>query len=197
MTAVEEPGQAPTAPARARFRFLVHSDLRRYREVDEFSWTRVAILCTTLPGMLASVLLRAQQCLHESGHDRLARLMRPIASVLVGADFAPGATIGTGLLLAHPVGVALGPPTVVGNDVSFAGGVTATARTDEDGSIVGAVIGDGVVLGAHVVVAGGVHVGENAMAGSNSFVMSDVPADAVVFGVPAKQVGTRTPSTST
>ena len=52
------------------------------------------------------------------------------------------------------------------------------------------VIGRGVWFGANVTVLPGVNIGDGAVVGAGAVVTKDVPAGAVVVGVPAKQVGT-------
>lgn len=52
------------------------------------------------------------------------------------------------------------------------------------------VIGRGVWFGANVTVLPGVSIGDGAVIGAGAVVTKDVPARAVVVGVPAKQVGT-------
>lgn len=52
------------------------------------------------------------------------------------------------------------------------------------------VIGRGVWFGANVTVLPGVRIGDGAVVGAGAVVTKDVPAGAVVVGVPAKQVGT-------
>ena len=96
--------------------------------------------------------------------------------------------------MAHPVGVTLGFGARVGDDVTFAGGVVLAARyydAEHAGEQAFPDIGDGATLGAHAVVVGGVRVGRNATVGANSVVLSDVPDDTVVLGVPARRVGMR------
>lgn len=52
------------------------------------------------------------------------------------------------------------------------------------------VIGDNVFLGANAVVLMGVTIGDSAVIGAGAVVTKDVPAGAVVTGVPAVQTGT-------
>ena len=175
-------------------RELVFSDLARHRADAKPSWLKVFARCLTVPGMIASLILRSQQVLHRSGHVRLAAMLRTVAVVLVSADFGPGMQIGTGLLLAHPVGVNIGYGVRIGNNVTFAGGVTAAARYyDNRGPQEFATICDGATIGAHAVLVGGVRIGENAVVGANSVVLKDVPDNAVVLGSPARQIGVNAP----
>jgi serine O-acetyltransferase len=50
------------------------------------------------------------------------------------------------------------------------------------------VIEDDVLLGAGARVLGPVRVGRNAVIGANAVVLSDIPADSVAVGVPARVV---------
>ncbi len=176
------------------FRELVFSDFARFRPGVSASWPRVVAQCATLPGMIASLIIRAQQCLYRRGHVRLATMLRTVSTVVLSADFGPGMRIGTGFMVVHPIGVNIGYGLTIGNDVTFAGGVTAAAQDYDNvpsGTQQFATIGDGAIIGAHAVLVGRVRIGTNAMVGANSVVLSDVPDNAVVFGVPARRIGTR------
>lgn len=175
------------------FSQLVFSDYARYRSGNA-SWLRVLARIPSTPGLLASVILRAQQVLFRSGKVRLANALRTPANMLCGADFGAGMHVGTGFSMVHPVGVTIGFGLRIGDDVTFAGGVTAAARhydAVEGQEAEFATICDGAVLGANAVLVGGVRIGRNAMVGANSVVLSDVADNAVVMGSPARQVGTR------
>jgi serine O-acetyltransferase len=176
------------------FTELVFSDLARYRADAKPSWLKVLARCLTVPGMIASIILRAQQCLFRAGKVRPAAMLRTVGIVLLGADFGPGMQIGRGLMIAHPVGVNIGYGLRIGDNVTFAGGVTAAAKyydAGEERAQEYATICDGATIGAHAVLVGGVRIGTNAVVGANAVVLSDVPDDAVVFGSPARRVGTR------
>jgi serine O-acetyltransferase len=188
------PEAAPSEAATSKLSFseLVFSDLGRYRPDEKPSWLRVLARCAVLPGMIASIIIRAQQCLFRAGHVRAAHVLRTVGVLLVNADFVPGMEIGTGLLIAHPVGVTIGNRLRIGNNVTLAGGVTVGAR-NPDGSVHQefATIDDGAIILANAVLVGGVRIGKHAQVGANSVVLSDVADHAVVFGVPARKVGTR------
>lgn len=51
-------------------------------------------------------------------------------------------------------------------------------------------LGDNVWLGAHVVVTGGVTIGERAVIGANSVVTHDIPAHTIAAGAPARVIRT-------
>jgi serine O-acetyltransferase len=181
-----------------RFRDLVFSDLQRYRP-GEASWIKVAVRSITLPGMIASVIVRAQQCLWDSGRQRSAMALRTVGLTVMGMDIVAGAKIGPGLLLAHPLGVTIGTEGLtIGANVTFAGGVTCAARyPDPDLEYQEfATIEDGAIIGAHAVLVGPVRIGRNAMVGANAVVLSDVPDNAVVLGSPARRVGSRDDNTA-
>ncbi|MDT4939643.1 MAG: serine O-acetyltransferase [Pseudonocardiales bacterium] len=174
------------------FRELVFSDFARYRANTAPSWPRVLARCLFLPGLVACILLRAQQKLFDARQVRLAYLLRTIGVVLFSADFVPGMRIGRGLYLPHPMGVTMGGGLRVGENVTILQGVTFGTR-HPDGSVAQefATIGDGAIICTNAVLVGGVRVGDNAQVGANSVVLSDVADNAVVLGVPARQVGTR------
>ncbi|MET0449014.1 MAG: hypothetical protein ABW004_11425 [Aeromicrobium sp.] len=176
------------------FSELVFSDYARFRPGSRAGWIAVLLRVPSIPGLLASIILRAQQCLYRSGRIGMANSLRTLGNTLVGADFGAGMQVGTGFMMAHPVGVTIGFGLVIGDGVTFAGGVTAAARhyDERPGQVQEfATICDGAVIGANAVLVGGVRVGVGAMVGANSVVLKDVADGAVVMGSPARQVGTR------
>jgi len=87
-------------------------------------------------------------------------------------------------------GVFIGPAVVLTNDlyprsVDMAGKLKRPA----DWSASGVVVQEGASLGARVVVVPGRTIGRWAMVAAGAVVTRDVPAFALVAGVPARQIG--------
>lgn len=178
------------------FRQMMFSDIQRIRPLRKPSWRGILIAIPAHPGIVACLFLRTQQVLIRRGRVRLAYWTRSLCGFLTGADIAPGANVGLGLYLVHPVGVCLGYGSNLGDNITMAAGVVLGVRdlSEEDGRSgygTTATVGNDVSFGAHAVVLGGVHIGDNAMIGANSVILADVPEDAIMLGVPARRVGTQ------
>jgi serine O-acetyltransferase len=174
------------------YQSLMFSDFARYRPTTRPSWLGILILLPIHPGLVASLVLRAQQCLVRAGHVRSAWALRTLGNALVGADFVPGVEVGHGIMLSHPVGVVLGPGSKIGRDATLASGVVlGVSRHDNEEADDYPVIGDDVFLGAHAAILGDVLVGDKAIVGANAVVTSTVAPNTMVAGNPARQVGTR------
>ena len=133
---------------------------------------------------------------YRMGHT-LLRWRVPVLPALcrrwaVGAcavDILPRAEIGGGCIVAHGVGLVVGGRTVIGEDCTLLHGVTlGEARFDE---LDCPRVGNRVTIGAGAKVLGGIAVGDDAAIGANAVVLHDVPAGAVVAGIPAREVGAR------
>lgn len=53
------------------------------------------------------------------------------------------------------------------------------------------IIEDGAWIGAHATILKGVRIGKGAIVGAGAVVTKDVPANSIVAGVPARQIGSR------
>jgi serine O-acetyltransferase len=98
-----------------------------------------------------------------------------------GLEISPGADIGGGLYIAHPVGTVIAVRRM-GRNCSIIAAVTLGMRNKWEFPQ----IGDDVLIGAGARVLGPVRVGHGARIGANAVVIDDVPEGATAVGIPAR-----------
>ncbi|MGL5857902.1 MAG: serine O-acetyltransferase [Angustibacter sp.] len=166
---------------RARSRLLEDLDTAGRR--DPASRGRVeALLC--YPGLHAIWIHRvAHRMWQRPGLRLAARVLSQINRSLTGVEIHPGARIGRRFFIDHAMGVVIGETAHVGDDVMLYHGVTlggrSMARVKRHPTV-----RDGVVIGAGARILGPVVIGAGAQIGANAVVVKNVPAGAVVTGVP-------------
>ncbi len=107
------------------------------------------------------------------------------AIIMMGAIINIGAEIGSGTMI--DMGAILGGRAIVGDNCHIGAGAVL-AGVVEPASAVPVVVEDDVFIGANAVVIEGVRVGRNAVVAAGSIVITDVPPDTVVAGVPARVI---------
>ena len=85
------------------------------------------------------------------------------------------------------MGVVIGETAEVGDHVTMYHGVTLGGTTWEKGKR-HPTIGNNVVVGTGAKILGPVKIGDNTRIGANSVVISDIPPNSVVVGIPGKVV---------
>ena len=142
----------------------------------------------TYPGAWALGLHRVAHWLFAAELYFLARLVNHIARFLTAIDIHPGATIGRNFFIDHGF-VVIGETADIGDDVTIYQCVTLGGTNPANG-IAGKrhpSIGDGAIIGSGAQVLGPITVGARARIGANSVVTKDVPENAVMVGIPARQ----------
>jgi len=104
-----------------------------------------------------------------------------------GIEIHPGATIGKGLFIDHGNGVIIGETTIIGDNVTLYQGVTLGGTGKEQGKR-HPTIGNNVMISAGAKVLGSFTVGENSKIGAGSVVLTEVPPNCTVVGVPGRVV---------
>jgi serine O-acetyltransferase len=119
-----------------------------------------------------------------------AWLMRRHYEIKYGISIPTKTVIGAGLYISHFGGIVVNGDAVLGRNCNLGNGVTIGMSVR--GSRMGCpTIGDDVFIGPGARIIGKLTVGHRAAIGANSVVLSDVPDDSVMAGLPAKIVSTR------
>jgi len=139
------------------------------------------------PGVWALGLHRVAHRLFRRRLFFLARAVNHFSRFLTAIDIHPGAKIGRNFFIDHGFTV-IGETADIGDNVTIYQCVTL-GGTDPANGIAGKrhpTISDGAILGSGCQVLGPIIVGERARIGANAVVTKDVPAGAVMVGIPAR-----------
>ncbi len=111
-------------------------------------------------------------------------IYRFITECVFGYEIQAAATIGRRFTIHHGYAVVINKFVVAGDDFTIRHGVTIGNRGPQ--SLACPVIGNGVELGANVVMIGEIRIGNNVTVGAGSVVLDDVPDNALVVGEKAR-----------
>ena len=139
------------------------------------------------PSFKAIMRHRVAHWLYEHKCFFLARWYSQRTVRKTGIEIHPGATIGKGLFIDHGNGVIIGETTIIGDNVTLYQGVTLGGTGKEQGKR-HPTIGNNVMISAGAKVLGSFTVGENSKIGAGSVVLSEVPPNCTVVGVPGRVV---------
>ena len=155
-------------------------------------------LILTYPGVKAVFFHRIANFFHLAKFHLLARIISQLSRFLTGIEIHPGAKIGKNLFIDHGMGVVIGETSEIGNNVTIyhmatLGGIAPSINSNNQRQVKRhPTLGDCVVVGSGAQILGPVIIGANAKVGANAVVTKDVPENAVMVGIPAKNVGTAT-----
>ena len=155
-------------------------------------------LILTYPGVKAVFFHRIANFFSVAKFDLIARIISQFSRFLTGIEIHPGARIGKNLFIDHGMGVVIGETSEIGDNVTIyhmatLGGIAPSINSNDQRNIKRhPTIEDEVVIGSGAQVLGPVRVGRCAKIGANAVVTKDVPENAVMVGIPAKNVGTAT-----
>ncbi|MGB8261475.1 MAG: serine O-acetyltransferase [Terracidiphilus sp.] len=161
----------------------MREDIASVKERDPAARSRVEILLC-YPGLWAVWIHRVSHGLWRRRLRLAARLLSQVGRFLTGVDIHPGALLGRRLFIDHATGVVIGETAIVGSDVTMYQGVTLGGTGKGHGKRHPTVC-DGVFIGNNANILGNITVGENSRVGAGSVVLSDVPPNSTVVGVPA------------
>ena len=149
----------------------------------------------TYPGAKAVFFHKIANFFAIAKFNLIARIISQFSRFLTGIEIHPKANIGKNLFIDHGMGVVIGETSEIGNNVTIyhmatLGGISPSVNSNEQRNIKRhPTLKDNVVVGSGAQILGPVTVGKNAKIGANAVVTKDVPENAVMVGIPAKNVG--------
>ena len=152
----------------------------------------------TYPGVKAVLFHQIAHFFCVAKFDLIARVISQFSRFLTGIEIHPKAKIGKNLFIDHGMGVVIGETSEIGDNVTIyhsvtLGGISPSIDSDSQRDVKRhPTLKNNVVVGSGAQVLGPIVVGENAKIGANAVVTKDVPENAVMVGIPAKNVGTTT-----
>ena len=173
----------------------IRNDIQAAKERDPAATSTLEVIFT-YPGFHARQLHRLAHVLHTRGLRLPARLISHLGRALTGIEIHPRAQIGEKFFIDHGMGVVIGETTVIGDNCHLYQGVTlggtSTKRAKRHPTL-----GNGVVVGAGAKIIGAVNIGDYAKIGAGSVVVTNVPPNATVVGVPGHIVAYADPGNET
>ena len=155
-------------------------------------------LILTYPGVKAVFFHRLAHFFSVAKFDLIGRIISQFSRFLTGIEIHPGAKIGKNLFIDHGMGVVIGETSEIGDNVTIyhmvtLGGISPSINSNNQRNIKRhPTLMDNVVVGSGAQILGPVVVGKNSKIGANAVVTKNVEENAVMIGIPAKNVGTAT-----
>jgi len=146
----------------------------------------------TYPGVKAVLFHQIAHFFSVAKFNLIARVISQFSRFLTGIEIHPAAKIGKNFFIDHGMGVVIGETSEIGDNVTIyhmvtLGGISPSINSDNQRQVKRhPTLKDNVVIGSGAQVLGPITVGENAKVGANAVVTKDVPANAVMVGIPAK-----------
>ena len=146
----------------------------------------------TYPGVKAVLFHQIAHFFSVAKFNLIARVISQFSRFLTGIEIHPAAKIGKKFFIDHGMGVVIGETSEIGDNVTIyhmvtLGGISPSINSDNQRQVKRhPTLKDNVVIGSGAQVLGPITVGENAKVGANAVVTKDVPANAVMVGIPAK-----------
>lgn len=156
------------------------------KELDPAARSSLEVVLT-YPGLKALAAHRLSHWLWNHDFKLLARMHSQFWRFLTNIEIHPGAQIAAGVFIDHGAGLVVGETAIIEEGVMLYHGVTL-GGTGKDVGKRHPTVRKGALVSAHAQVIGPIEIGENAKVGASAVVVSDVPADVTVVGIPAKIV---------
>ena len=177
-----------------QFHKIMNEFLESIIKRDPAAKSKLSIILT-YPGAKAVFFHKIANFFAIAKFHLIARIISQFSRFLTGIEIHPKANIGKNLFIDHGMGVVIGETSEIGDNVTIyhmatLGGISPSINSNEQRNIKRhPTLKDNVVVGSGAQILGPVTVGKNAKIGANAVVTKDVPENAVMVGIPAKNVG--------
>jgi serine O-acetyltransferase len=165
----------------------VRVDIQAYYDRDP-ACDRFLMPVLYFKGFHAIQTHRLAHWLWRQGRKDFALYLQSRSSAIFQVDINPAARIGKGIFIDHATGVVIGETAVVEDNVSMLHGVTL-GGTGKVGGDRHPKIRHGVLIGAGAKILGNVEVGHCSKVAAGSVLLTSIPHNKTVAGVPARIVG--------
>lgn len=139
---------------------------------------------------LPIVLYRWQIFFYQHKLSIVSSLIKLLNNIVFSVKIDPNTEIGPGFQIFHSSYIFIGPNVKIGKNCLMAhqNTVTASPFYDAMGSTKGPVIGDNLLLGCGASIVGDITLGNDVKVTVNSTVDTSFPDNAVLIGVPARNI---------
>jgi len=146
------------------------------------SVTEAARAALSQDGYKVLLLSRVRETARRWHVPGVNHALRLATTIVYGIEIGNTVELGDGVNFAHTLGTVIGGTSKVGARVKFMGNNTVGTAKDNGCPV----IEDDVVVGCGARILGPIRIGRGSFIGANAVVLSDVPAGAVVSGIPAR-----------
>lgn len=166
---------------------IVRVDIQAYYDRDP-ACDRFIMPVLYFKGFHAIQTHRLAHWLWNQGRKDFALYLQSRSSAVFQTDINPASKMGKGIFIDHATGLVVGETAVIEDNVSILHGVTL-GGTGKAGGDRHPKIRYGVLIGAGAKILGNIEIGHCAKIAAGSVVLSPVPNNKTVAGVPARVVG--------
>ena len=175
---------------------MMNEYIKSIMDRDPAAKSKLGIILT-YPGVKAIFFHRIAHFFSKARFALIARIVSQSSRFLTGIEIHPAAKIGKNFFIDHGMGVVIGETAEIEDNVTLyhsvtLGGISPSTNSGEQRGIKRhPTLKNNVVVGSGAQVLGPIIVGEFAKIGANAVVTRDVPEYAIMVGVPAKNIKTK------
>ena len=175
---------------------MMNEYIKSIMDRDPAAKSKLGIILT-YPGVKAIFFHRIANFFSKARFALIARIISQSSRFLTGIEIHPAAKIGKNFFIDHGMGVVIGETAEIEDNVTLyhsvtLGGISPSTNSGEQRGIKRhPTLKNNVVVGSGAQVLGPILVGEFAKIGANAVVTRDVPEHAIMVGVPAKNIKTK------